>query len=106
MRRKMNMLLIGMMMFLVIGLSVNAFTKEKETDEFKPFYKYYTQYYVDHGDTLYGIAEKFMEEYPLTKELWSQREYADVIANTNNLSSTKIIAGNHLVIPYISEELK
>lgn len=108
MKRKMNMLLISMMIFLIIGLSVNAITNEKETetDEIKSFYKYYTHYYIEHGDTLYGIAEKFMEEYPCTEEVWSQKEYAEAIADTNNLSSTKIIAGNHLVIPYLSEELK
>ena len=91
-------------LIIILGCVVKASSREENKNN--TYYKYYTQYYIEHGDTLYDIAEKHMEEYPCDKEVYSTKEYAEEIAEVNNLGSTKIIAGQHLIIPYLEEELK
>ena len=87
---------------VIIGFTVKA--DDSKNDE--EYYRYYTEYEIEPGDTLSGIAEKFMDKYPCIHDVYSLREYTNEIAEVNNLGTTKIISYQHLVIPYYSEELK
>ena len=107
MKKKIGILLFSIIAIaLIVGFAVNAKNETNETTEDIGYYKYYTQYYIEHGDTLYEIAGKFMDEYPCIEEVYSLKEYTNLIIEINDLSTTRIIAGQHLVVPYLSEEFK
>ena len=57
--------------------------------------KCYTTVEVQSGDTLLGIADKYM-----TAEYSSAYEYIDEVIALNHLTSTRIIAGEYIALPY------
>ena len=61
--------------------------------------KYYTSVYIEEGDTIWGIAKKYM-----TKEYRSIRSYVKEIKECNNLYSDDITAGCYLLVPYYATE--
>lgn len=65
-------------------------------------YKYYTSVTVSYGDTLTGIAEKYMsEEYP------DSEDYIWEVRNINHLEDgDSLLAGTDIIVPYYSEEFK
>lgn len=79
------------------------FTKATTRDEAKNiYYKYYTQIEIQRGDSLWEIAGKYMENGPYK----SRKDYMEEIVEINQLSSTKIIKGQHLIVPYYENTYK
>ena len=96
------LLTICIIALLAIGSSV-LLTKATTTEEAKEvYYKYYTQLEIVEGDSLWDIAGKYMENGPYE----SRNDYIEEVMAINNLSSSKIIEGYHLVIPYYDSEYK
>ncbi len=93
---------MGAALFTVIfAVSCHTILSEaKESSE--PFYKYYTSIEIPYGTTLWEIAETYCGEgYDSTED------YLHEIMEINHLQEERVIrAGNHLIIPYFSTELK
>ncbi|MGN0334735.1 MAG: LysM peptidoglycan-binding domain-containing protein [Lachnospiraceae bacterium] len=87
-------------LFAMIGC--NMMSKATEPSEQEVFYKYYTQIEIQEGDSLWSIAGKYMEN----GSYETRKEYMDEVAELNQLTSTKIIAGQHLVVPYYDDTYK
>lgn len=64
-------------------------------------YKYYTSIEIEKGDTLWTIAEEY-----ITSEYVSIQEYVEDIKEVNNLGDDEIHFGQHLMVPYFSEEVR
>ena len=78
-----------------------VFFKPAQAKEEKAYYKYYTSYEVQPGDTLNSIADQFMEWYS------SKRDYIDELKQTNCIhNQDKIRAGQIIHVPYLSTEIK
>lgn len=65
----------------------------------KPEYKYYKSVEITAGDTLWTIAENYMDEH-----YGNVREYIDEVETINGISAENITAGKSIVIPYYSNE--
>lgn len=81
---------------LIIGSSSilsKATTKEEAQNI---YYKYYKQIEIQSGDSLWSIAGEYMQNGPYE----SRKEYMEEVAELNQLTSTKIIKGQHLIVPY------
>ncbi len=90
------------MMLLIIGSS-SILTKASDTETSQEvYYKYYTQIEIQHGDSLWEIAGKYMENGSYA----SRKEYMEEVIELNQLSSTKIIKGQHLIVPYFENTYK
>ena len=112
--KKFQALLIVLMISLIalVGVAVYAdykvsdkepSTKATTTEEAKNvYYKYYTQIEIESGDSLWDIAGKYMEHGPYE----SRKDYMNEVVEINQLSSTTIIKGQHLVVPYYEASYK
>ena len=76
-----------------------ATTQDESNDV---YYKYFKQIEIEAGDTLWDIAGEYMENGPYQ----SRKEYMEEVASINQLKSTTIKAGQHLLIPYYESEFK
>lgn len=92
-------------LFIILSLAtfsrtISSFAGEKDMD--KPSYKYYTAYTVDEGDNLNSLARRYM-----TREYSSASRYiAEVVSINHLISASDIYAGQVLVLPYYSTEIK
>ena len=64
-------------------------------------FKYYKSIKIEQGDTLWGIAQKYM-----TDEYDSPQQYIKEIKQLNGLTSDNIQESKHLLIAYYDPELK
>lgn len=96
------LLTICLIALLAIGSST-ILTKARTTEEAKNvYYRYYTQIEIQDGDSLWDIAGEYMEHGPYE----SRKEYMNEVVEINQLSSTTIIDGQHLVVPYYEATYK
>lgn len=96
------LLTICLIALLAIGSSV-IFTKATTTEEAKNvYYKYYMQIEIQSGDSLWEIAGRYMENGPYE----SRKDYMNEVVEINQLSGTKIIKGQHLIVPYYEDTYK
>ena len=96
--------LLTICIIALLAIGSNALlTKATTTDEAKDvYYKYYTQIEIQDGDSLWDIAGKYMKYGPYE----SRNDYMNEVVELNQLSSTTIIKGQHLVVPYYESTYK
>ena len=71
-------------------------------EETQTRYKYYTDIYIDYGDTLWDIANQYM-----TEEYTSIQSYIKEVCEINSMTyDDAIYYGQRLIIPYYSDEFK
>lgn len=81
-----------------IIMTVLIFSNTAKAKEEKTLYKYYTSYEIKPGDTLYTIADQYMEGYD------SKEEYVRELKLTNGIhNADKIRAGQLIHVPYYSD---
>lgn len=99
-RREMrkNFLLFVMTLCLIIttSISVSSFRSNAKNDASKETYKYYKSIVVSDSDTLWSIAEEYMDD----EHYESVVEYIRDVMRINNLKSDAIYADAHLIVPY------
>lgn len=96
-----NRRIASVFMLVVISFSISILCNNFSARAERPAtYKYYTDIYVESGDTLWSIAEKYM-----TDEYKNTASYIREVQEINNIGSV-IQYGQHLTVPYYSEELK
>lgn len=64
-----------------------------------PEYKYYKSITIESGDTIWSIAQQYMDD-----DYLSVNDYIEEVEAINDISSDKITAGNSIIIPYYSIE--
>ncbi len=84
---------------ILIGSSISGLAETKSGDKIYS-YKYYTSIVVEKGDTLWDIASEYM-----TPEYSTIEDYILEVRSLNHLTGDGIHAGEHLTIPYYSNEI-
>lgn len=74
----------------------NAGTEDTTSD-----YKYYTSIEIQHGDSLWSIAETYVSD-----EYDSIQDYIDEIKEINHIDGDTITQGSYICIPYYATEFK
>ena len=97
-----NIILIIMTFCLIItaSLSMNSFFSN--ASDSNTSYKYYKSITIENGDTLWSIAQEYMDD----KYYDSINEYINEIKRMNTLNNDDITYGQHLIVPYYEETLK
>ena len=82
-----------LIVFYIFGVDTSAHSIEEQ-----PEYKYFTNYELSSGDTLWSIAEEYRDEHYTTIE-----DYINEVCLINSISKeSRLISGTNLIIPYYS----
>ena len=84
---------------ILLGTSVNALASSKK--DISSYNKYYTSIKIESGDTLWTIVDEYIDNLDVSKA-----EYIDEICQINEISEDEIHAGDYIVVPYYSDEIK
>lgn len=96
-----NFLLFIMTVCLIVtcSISLSVFRSSAQDDSVKPSYKYYKSITVSNKDTLWSIAEEYMD----AEHYDSVNDYINEVIRVNTLQDDTICYGQHLIIPYYDE---
>lgn len=97
-RRNLLLSLLTACIVVSMALSLTGFLSNAKSSNETVSYKYYTSIQVESGETLLSIAGENMGSYYTSAEA-----YVKEVMRINSLQNEKIIAGQHLIIPYYSE---
>lgn len=98
-----SMISIGALIFtILVVFSVSGLVTNARSTSDKQEYKYFMNYELEYGDSLWSVAnENYDEHYD------SVEDYMEEICIINSVSlDTELIAGSSLIIPYYSYEFK
>jgi cell division protein YceG involved in septum cleavage len=82
---------------ILLGTGIHAFASSKS--EPKTIYKYYTSIQVEKGDTLWTIADEYMDGYAIDKT-----DYIKEVRELNKLQNDVIHAGDYIIVACYSTE--
>lgn len=99
MRKNFLMFLMTLCLIITCSVSLNGFRSNAKDDSVKTSYKYYKSITIGNQDTLWSIAEKYMDD----EHYDSISEYIDEVKNMNSLTDDEIQYGEHIVIPYYDD---
>lgn len=93
---------ITIFLVTVCALSVNAFKSIAQDNDAITTYKYFTSVVIEHGDTLYSLANEHTEGFDV-----DINNYIEEVMHINHIDdASSIQSGQYLIVPYYSNELK
>lgn len=102
-RRRKIALTAGLTICLILALAFtfgSFLSKAKNKEAEITYYKYYTNIEIQPGDTLWDLADGYLENYE------SKEAYIKEVSRLNSIKNGKIISGQNLIMPYYSTEYK
>ena len=95
---KKNFLILVMTICLIVtcSISLSGFRSNAKDESTEVSYKYYKSIAVTGYDTLWSIAEKYMDE----EHYDSITDYIEEVKSMNSLTNDTIHYGEYLIIPY------
>lgn len=100
MKRRCMMLLMTVCLVMVCAVSYHSLKLSANTGDNLSF-KYYTNITVAYGETLWEIADEYIDY----NQYEDKNAYIEEVRNINHLNADAgIKAGQHLVVPYFSSD--
>ena len=102
-RRQKGLLAIAIILLVTLGilLGTSMNTLASSEKDISTYNKYYTSIRIESGDTLWNIADEYVKGFNLSKH-----DYITDVCQINGISEDKIQAGDYIVVPYYSQEVK
>ena len=105
-RRQKNLMILISSLCLALALAIlfGSFLSEAEVKEPEvTYYKYYANVEIQPGDTIWELADDYMDE----QHYESREAYIREVQELNSLADTdSIVSGQYLILPYYSTEYK
>lgn len=102
-RRQIGLIAIAIIVIVSLGIllgsGINAIASSEA--DVASYNKYYTSIRVESGDTLWTIADEYVEGFNLSKS-----DYIAEVCQLNEISEDEIHAGDYIVVPYYSQDVK
>ncbi len=98
-RRRVVLSVLALFMAFVFALSYNTIISQATEETSDVTYKYFTNYEVSKGDTLWSIAQKNID-YEFYDNI---SDYVAEVAAINRLQDDTIKVGQNLIVPYFSD---
>lgn len=96
MRRHFFLFIMTLCLIVTCTVAVSSFRSNAKNDTVQESCKYYKSIVVSENDTLWSIAEQYMDE----THYGSVCEYIREVMQINRLTSDAIYADAHLIVPY------
>ncbi len=96
-RRRIVVSILSVFLIILFVLSFNSIAQATEEIP-ETTYKYFTYHTVDKGDTLWNLAEEYID-YNFYENI---QDYVSEVKEINHMTDDTIIAGQTIVIPYFS----
>lgn len=95
---KKNFLILLMTVCLIVfgSISLSGFRTNAKDDSVETSYKYYKSIVIANDDTLWSIAQQYMDE----DHYESIYDYINEVKNMNSMTDDVVHYGEHLIIPY------
>ena len=101
-RRKFVFSVMTALFVIVFAGSVFSMNAKANSSQGADDYKYYANYCIVPGDTLWNISEANIDY----NHYSSVKEYAKEIQKINKINGEHITNGTYIMLPYYSDELK
>jgi len=99
MRRKMILLFfLTLVMMFGIGVGFGTLLTRAEEPKKEPSYKYYANIEIQSGDTLWEIADTYMD----SEHYMERKDYINEVMSINHMVSDHLVSGQKLIVPYYS----
>lgn len=99
---KMFFLTMTTVFIFIIGASAFSMNANATSAEGANDYKYYANYCIEPGDTLWSIAEEHIDY----RYYDSIKSYAKELQAINHITGDHIMNGTYIMVPYFSDEVK
>ena len=84
---------------ILLGTSMNALASSDK--DIASYNKYYESIQVESGDTLWNIADEYITGFNVEKQ-----DYIAEVCQINGITEDQIHAGDYIIVPYYSQEIK
>ncbi len=102
-RQKMFLIFcLTILLMFGIGVGFGTLLTRAEATASESCHKYYANIEIRRGDTLWRIADDYMD--PVHYE--NRTEYLNEIMELNGMVNTRLISGQKIIVPYFSESLQ
>lgn len=102
-RRQKSILAVAVIVVVAFGIllgnSINAMASADK--DVASYNKYYVSVRVQSGDTLWTIADEYVDGFNIEKT-----DYITEVCQINEISENDIHAGDYIVVPYYSQDVK
>ena len=102
-RRQRGLLAVAIIVVVALGIllgtSMNALASSDK--DIASYNKYYVSIRVESGDTLWTIADEYVDGFNIEKT-----DYIEEVCQINEISKNEIHAGDYIVVPYYSQDVK
>ena len=102
-RRQKGLLAVAIILVVALGIllgtSMNALASSDK--DIASYNKYYVSIRVESGDTLWTIADEYVDGFNIEKS-----DYIEEVCQINEISKNEIHAGDYIVVPYYSQDVK
>ena len=102
-RKQRGLLAIAIILIISLGILLGTGIRAMASSEknIASYNKYYVSIRVESGDTLWSIADEYIDGFNLSKN-----DYITEICQINQISENDIHAGDYIVVPYYSQDFK
>ncbi len=97
-RRFVVLLLLTVLLVFGIGFGFGSLMTRAEEPEDTIPYKYYANIEIESGDTLWTIADDYMDSVHYV----SRTDYINEVMTLNHMTTDQLISGQKIIVPYYS----
>lgn len=101
-RRRAFLFCITLIVMFGIGVGFGTLLAKAEETEEETTYKYYTNIEIEKGDTLWKIADEYMDP----AHYAGRSEYISEVMKINRMATDRLTAGKKIIVPYYSPEAR
>ncbi|MCD8241058.1 MAG: LysM peptidoglycan-binding domain-containing protein [Lachnospiraceae bacterium] len=101
-RRVIILLVVTLILIFAFGVGFGTLLTRAQEPTSQESYKYYTSIEIEKGDTLWSIADEYMDSVHYA----DKSDFISEVMTLNHMGSSSIVSGQKLIVPYYSSELK
>lgn len=99
-RKRILIFCVTLILMFCMGVVFGTLLARAEETEAQQTKKYYTNIRIQKGDTLWAIAEEYMDD----EHYESRKEYILEVMRMNHMTDSHLTAGKKLIVPYYAQE--